>query len=128
MPEDTKRIEQLLADLDSDAFAEREAASRELIRLRYRVGPLLRKALRNKPTLEVRRRLEAILVEPNRPSIEALRTLRAIAVLERIGTPEAQRILEKLAGGADAPETREAQAALQRLNRRDASANGRTSP
>ena len=123
-----KQIEKLLADLDSDSFAVREAASRELSRLRFHAEPLLRQALESKPSLEKRRRIMAILAEPKQPLADDLRTLRSIAVLERIGTPEARRILEKLAAGATAPETREAQTVLQRLNRRDASANGRTSP
>lgn len=125
---DTRRIEKQLAELDSDLFETREAAFRELVRMRYRVDLLLRRALENKPSLEKRRRLESILAEPKRPPAEALRTPRAIAVLERIATPEAQRILEKLAGGAASPETREARAALRRLNQRDASAKGRSAP
>jgi hypothetical protein len=45
--------------------------------------------------------------------------LRAIEVLERIGTPGAQELLRKLAGGAAAArQTREAKAALQRLTSR----------
>jgi WD40 repeat protein len=108
---DNKRIEKLLADLDGDAFETRENATRELTRLRYRVEPMLRRALENKPSLEVRWRLEAILAEPKRLPTADLRMLRAIAVLEHIGTPEARRLLEKLAD-------REAQAALQRLKYR----------
>lgn len=119
---DSKRIEKLLADLDSDSFEKREAASRELVRMRYRVDSVLRRALENRPSLEMRRRLESVLAESKRPPAEALRTLRAITLLERIGTPEARRILERLAGGAAAPETHAAQAALQRLYHRDASA------
>jgi WD40 repeat protein len=113
-----KRVEKLLADLDADSFETREAASRALVRLRYRTDRALQRALNANPSLERQRRLEAILAEPKRPPAEALRTLRAIAVLERIGTPEARRVLEKLGGGAAARETREAQAALQRLKRR----------
>jgi hypothetical protein len=115
---DGKRIESLLADLDGNEFAAREAAERELTGLRARAEPMLRRALEDKPSLEMRRRLQAILAGPKRPSADSLRTLRAIAALERIGTPEARRILEKLSGGSPARETREATAALQRLDHR----------
>ncbi|HWG43452.1 MAG TPA: WD40 repeat domain-containing protein [Gemmataceae bacterium] len=115
---DTKRIEKLLANLDSDSFEAREAAGRELTRIRYRIEPMLRQALEGNPSLEMRRRLQAILAEPKRPPREVLRTMRAIAVLERIATVESRRILEKLSTGAAARETQEAKAALQRLNRR----------
>jgi WD40 repeat protein len=114
---DSKRIEKLLADLGGDSFVAREAASRELTRLHYRVEPMLRRALESKPSLEMRRRLQAILAGPKRPLAEDVRALRAIAVLERIGTPEARCILEKLADGAACRETHEAQTALQRLKR-----------
>jgi hypothetical protein len=114
---DVKRVEKLLADLDAEQFEVREAASRGLSRMRYRVEPTLRRALEGRPSLELGRRLRAILAEPKRPSADDLRMLRAIAVLERIGTPEARRILEKLSGGAAVRETREARAALQRLKR-----------
>jgi hypothetical protein len=47
---------------------------------------------------------------------ETLRRLWAIAVLEKIGTPEARRVLERMASGLEgARETRDARAALLRL-------------
>jgi hypothetical protein len=115
---DGQRIERLLADLDGNEFAAREAADRELTELGDRAEPMLRRALEGKPSLELRRRLQAILAGPKRLSADSLRTLRAIAILERIDTPEARRILEKLSNGAASRETREAKVALQRLNRR----------
>ena len=115
---DTDRVKNLLADLDSDSFEKRKLASRELARVRYRIETMLRWALEKNPSLEMRRRLEALLAEPKRPPTEALRALRAIAVLERIGTPEAWRFLEKLAGGEASPEKRAAKSALQRLQYR----------
>jgi WD40 repeat protein len=119
VPVDSKQIDKLLADLDGDSFAARETASRELSRLHYQAGPMLRQALAGKPSLEMRRRLQAILAGPKRPLPDDLRVLRAMEVLERIGTPEARRILETFAGGGKTVrETREAKAALQRLNRR----------
>lgn len=113
-----KRIAQFLADLESDSFTAREEATRELKRLYARAEPVLRKALESKPSLEMRRRIEEILIEPKWTSPPSLRTLRAIAVLERIGTAEARRLLEKLADGAPAPETQAAQRALRRMTKR----------
>lgn len=48
----------------------------------------------------------------------ALRQVRALQVLEQIGSPGARNILKSLAQGAPAaPATRDAAAALQRLDR-----------
>lgn len=115
---DNKRIDKLVADLDAERYEVRESASRELKSMRYSSEPPMRRALADRPSLEMRRRLENILAEPKHPTAEALRMQRAIAVLERTGTPEARRLLEKLGGGATAPETRAAQTALQRLKYR----------
>ncbi len=114
---DAKRIEKLLADLDGDSFAVREAACQELAGMRYLAESMLRRRLEDKPSLETRRRIETILAEPNRPPAESLRTLRALAALERIDTLDARRILKKLSGGAAARETWEAKVALERLKR-----------
>ncbi len=118
---DEKRLRQWIADLDADAFETRETASRELIRLGERVEDALRRELKNRPTLEVRRRIENVLskLEPSPLPPEMLRILRAIEVLEHIGTPTARRCLESLAkGAAEARRTREAKAALGRLEKR----------
>lgn len=117
---DEKRIDRLIADLGSDAFAVREKATEGLRRLGELAEPALRKAMASRPTLEIRRRVQELLDEIVqhhwRPTPEILRQLRAIEVLERIGTAEARKLLEALAGGAaGARQTREAKAALQRL-------------
>jgi len=116
---DEERIGRLVADLDSDAFAVRERAAKELRQLGELAEPALRKALAARPALEMRRRVQELLDDMAqhqwRPTLEILRQLRAIEVLERIGTPEARKSLEMLAGGAaGARLTREARAAVQR--------------
>jgi WD40 repeat protein len=51
------------------------------------------------------------------PAGEPLRRVRAVEVLERIGTPEARALLEKLSKGPVSRTSREAGAALGRLDR-----------
>jgi WD40 repeat protein len=91
-----KQLTQWIGDLDADVFETRRAASKELAQLGERVEPALRRALRSRPSLEAKRRLEELLnkLELHPPSPETLRSLRAIEVLEHIGTPAARRCLE----------------------------------
>ncbi|MGH7173034.1 MAG: WD40 repeat domain-containing protein [Gemmataceae bacterium] len=115
---DEKRIDRWIADLGADAFAVREKATEELRKIGELAEPACRKALASRPTLEMRRRLQGLLegMPYWRPTPEILRQLRAIEVLERIGTLEAQKLLESMSGGAaGARLTREARAAIQRL-------------
>jgi WD40 repeat protein len=117
------RVARLVADLDSDRFAARADAVRELERLAELAEPALRKALAGEPTAEVRRQGERLLLRLEGPvlSPERLRQLRALEVLERADTSEAGQVLEGLAKGA--PEgwlTRQAKASLERLAGRGA--------
>lgn len=112
------RIANLIADLDSDQFAVREQAARELEKFGEWAQPALRKALEKHPGLEVRRQLEQLLEKLEGPVRAAgmMRELRSLEVLEHIATPEARQVLEKLAGGsAEARLTQEAKASLARL-------------
>jgi RNA polymerase sigma factor (sigma-70 family) len=120
-PPDTKRIEQLIGNLDADRFDIREQATKELAALGEYAVPLLQKARAGSPALEVSRRLDALLdrLEGVRPSAETLSHIRAVEALESIGNPEALRLLEKLATGP--PEmrlTQEALASARRLTKR----------
>jgi hypothetical protein len=114
---DPAKLNQLIADLDSDRFAVRERAVRELKALGHAAAPAVRKALEGSTSAEARKRLEEVAAHRPDPANEPgrLRRLRAMQVLERIGTPEARKVLSDLAGGLPlAAETREAQAALVR--------------
>src|SRR5262249_50601557 len=119
---DLRRIPGLVADLDHERFATRETAMRELESLHEMAIPALRKALDKGTTPEAWRRIEQLLEKCERyriPSGEPLRALRAVMLLDRLGTLEARQILQVLAKGpSEAPLTRDAQAALQRLDRR----------
>jgi hypothetical protein len=120
---DAKDIARQIAELDDERFAVRDKASAELAKLGDLAEPALRKMLEGKPSLEVRRRIQAILEGLHRAlSAEQLREVRAVEVLEQIGTPSAQTVLSALAEGtAGARLTREAKASLERLAKRSAS-------
>jgi hypothetical protein len=114
---DPQRLRPLLADLDSEQFAVREKARRELAGLGDLAEPALRQALADKPTLETRRQIQALLDNLRAPVTrpKLLQSLRAVAVLEDIATGEARRLLEELSKGAPASRlTREARASLER--------------
>jgi hypothetical protein len=108
-----------IARLDDDRYPVREAASKTLAGRAEAVEDDLRLALRKPKSEEQRIRLEALLgkLDPaTPPEGEHLRALRAVWLLERLGTPEAKKLLERLAGGAAGSRvTREAKAALERV-------------
>ena len=114
-----KRAQKLISDLDSNRFAVRAAAAKDLAALGDLAEPGLRKALEDRPSAEVQKRVEALLTAlRTAPPGETVRALRVIQVLERIGTPEAQQALRKLAAGAkEARRTQDAKEALERLAR-----------
>jgi WD40 repeat protein len=125
LPIEARRVQVLLADLDSSDFSKRDNAAKELEALGEQIEPALRKALEGRPTLEIRRRLEALLEKSSElwrnPSQERVRMLRSLEVLERAGTAEAWQALEALAGGASGARlTEEAKAAIERLSHRSA--------
>jgi RNA polymerase sigma factor (sigma-70 family) len=115
---DPKRIRRLLADLDSEVFAVREAASKALRGLDEQAIPYLEETLKSGVSLEVRLRVERILEQKRGAAItsEQLRHIRAVMVLERIGDGESRNLLKIWAGGpVGALLTREASAASKRL-------------
>jgi len=118
---DEKRIRKLIADLESDSFAMRSKAFQELAQLGELAEPALRDAKPSRATVEFNRRVNLSLARLKDPVTDPvrLRMLRAIEVLENIGSPQARKVLERLATGTSAARlTREAQASLQRLKER----------
>jgi len=117
---DPKRVAALLSELDSSQFVVRQKASEELEKLGTSVAAAIRAKLTEKPSLELRQRLEGLLRKFDSPvlSPEQLRAVRAVQVLEYIGTANARQLLDKLAQGAPSFRlSEEAKGALQRLSR-----------
>jgi hypothetical protein len=107
-----------VADLDSEDFAVREAAARDLRALGRGVEPTLRRALRSVTSAEARRHLTGLVeaMTYGKPDAETLRQGRAVLALERIASEPARQLLRQLGRGApEAEQTRDAQAALARL-------------
>jgi RNA polymerase sigma factor (sigma-70 family) len=120
---DAERVKRLIADLDADAFAVRERATKELEKLGESIEPFLRQAVQGTPALELRRRVDRLLDKLTGDSPERWRKLRALEVLEWLNTAESRRLLDQLAHGAPgAGLTREAKASLDRLRERTKSA------
>jgi WD40 repeat protein len=117
---DAKRLAQLIADLDNDAFKVREQATRELSEAGVDAADALRQAFANNPSAEAKKRLEALLNRLNEGGgSERLRSLRAIEVLERIGTPQAKDVLRELNRESLPAELREEiEASLRRMKER----------
>jgi WD40 repeat protein len=114
-----EQMKRLLADLDSSEFSHREEASKGLADLGEQARPALEAALSKQPSLDLRRRIEALLEPSTVRTSEELRGIRAVHVLEQIGTAEARQVLQKLADGTpEARLTKEAKASLERLARR----------
>lgn len=115
---DPKKLAGWIADLESEKFAVRRDAAASLLKVGEQAVPALQKVLAASPPLETRKRVEDLVNQLTGGTLttEQLRVVRAVEALERMGTPEARRLLQALAGGAPgALPTREAQAALQRL-------------
>jgi hypothetical protein len=117
-PPDPKHIARLISRLDSDEFADRQAAYADLKKLGELAQEQLSDTLKTNPSLEVRRRVEGLLqlTDEAAPSAERLRLIRAVAILESVASPAARRFLQSLAEGAPAAHlTRDARATFNRL-------------
>lgn len=126
---DARRLDQLIADLDSAKFEVRQHAEQELTKLHGLAAPALQKALDDPPPLEMKQRLERLLDKVSSaqpPPSDVLRAVRAVEVLEHIGSADAKQLLEELArGAAGAWQTHAAHSALERWRRRAAAETDR---
>jgi WD40 repeat protein len=116
---ESEKIDQWLAELDSQDFVVRQKASQELERAGKQAEPALRKVLKGPASLEVRRRVEALLKKMDKFELfsEHWRSLRIVEVLEHIGTAQARTALRHLAQRQDVL-AQESHAALDRLAKR----------
>jgi RNA polymerase sigma factor (sigma-70 family) len=118
---DEQRIALLLVELASEDFKTRDQASKELEKYGDSAKGALDKAVIGNITLEMRQRLFRLLdlLDDTHPSPDRVREMRALEALEHIGTPEAQRVLDRLAtdGAKGARLTRDAEKVRLRLKR-----------
>jgi WD40 repeat protein len=120
VPASKALIQKLVAELDDQKFAVREKAMRALAQL----GPAAEEALTNKlqtrPSLEMTKRIDKLLVliKTAAPTAEQLQMIRAVEVLQRLDTGAAREHLQELANGAEGAHlTSQAKEALERINR-----------
>jgi hypothetical protein len=111
-----KAIDTLLPKLDDADYDVREKATRDLINL----GPIaldaIKQFLATNPPAEARQRAERVLA---RMDVSSRLEDRVLETLERIGSEPAKQLLRKWAAGdPDANLTKQAQAGLDRLDRR----------
>jgi hypothetical protein len=99
---DREQIKKLIEDLNSPQYAVRQKASAGLDKFGELAAPLLNDHLKQKPPLEVAKRIEIILEKLDGPVSDPnlLRALRAVEVLEWIGNGAAQDVAAELAKGA----------------------------
>jgi WD40 repeat protein len=114
-------LDRLVGELDADAFADRENASASLEQFGPNAVAGVKDRLTHVASEEVRKRLTRFLARYDgpEPSPYLVRCVRGVGALEAIDTAAARQLLVELAKGAlEAPLTREAKAALDRLERR----------
>jgi WD40 repeat protein len=118
---DPKLIPQLIVALDDNSFKVREQATADLANLGELAAEAAQKALADKPTLEVQRRLETVVERQKSKTAKnpAVTLQRGLEALEALATHEAKQVLDKLAKDfAETPLGPQAKAAAERLARR----------
>jgi RNA polymerase sigma factor (sigma-70 family) len=117
-PVDMKKIEKLVADLDSEKFATRDQAINALMATGELAIVPLQRVLDKPPSAEARERAKLLLKKIGEPNLtpERQRVLDAIDLLEREGTTAAIGLLAEIERDGLIPLIRtEARLALERL-------------
>ena len=115
---DKARLEQLIAELDSDRFEVRTTAERVLAEFGELAAPALEAASKAASSPEQRKRLDRLLAELKKGlSPPQLQQLRAVQALELANSAEARQVLRDWAGGA--PGARLTMEAREALDRQD---------
>ena len=111
---DQAEFKQILEELDSDTYTVRVKAREKLAQVAPGIWPVVRDAVKDAKSSEVRDALEAVLIKVAPPT--AGQETRAVMALERIGSEEAVKLLRTFAGVADNPNlSGAAKKALERL-------------
>jgi RNA polymerase sigma factor (sigma-70 family) len=98
---DEARVKRWIAELDSSDFATREKAEKELRSLSGQVESQLREAMKSKPPLEVRRRIDGLLRDIDARTLTAaeVREVRAVQAMMWLNSAAARTLLIKWATG-----------------------------
>jgi Anaphase-promoting complex subunit 4 WD40 domain len=124
-PIEPDRLQRILKDMESTNFAKRQKANLELKSVIGTAHAAVREAVKQTLDADLKRQLESALTEYDQRAItlpelsaQELQEKRAVEVLERARTKEAGALLRELAAGLrDAELTRDAAAALARLEK-----------
>jgi WD40 repeat protein len=121
---DKDQITLWIKQLDSSKYAERESASKQLLKVAGIAKTALKLALLDNPTPERKRRIEQILTQAEESTSlteNPLQFSRALEALELMGTPAAHKQLEQIAQRSDnlGQEAREAAMRLGHRLQRD---------
>jgi HEAT repeat protein len=118
-PVSPERLARWVDDLKSEKFRIRQEAHRKLSEAGELAEPVLRRSLAASTSLEFSRRVQKLLDDLQPTSPRRLRLVRTVQVLEYHHTPEAEKLLLKLAGGIpESWQTQEARHALERIKKR----------
>ncbi|MFM2096729.1 MAG: hypothetical protein RIS70_3853 [Planctomycetota bacterium] len=118
--QDDLELEASLRKLDHESFAVRERAA-QLLRSAGRFAePLLNRALQNRPTYEVKQRIDRLLEElSDARRAKSYQRVRAVNALELIDSEESHRTVRWAAESTDQPEVQaEANSAAARMARK----------